>query len=444
MKKLLVVLTLAAVCLCSACGDNTPQTSATPEAPTQNATDAPTQSVTDAPTAAPTAQTGLKLPDWDYQFTKSSDFTYDYNKLAHQYVPMWYQNVIYNECCCFIQDGESITAKLKFKPTRIVSVRDWSLKKEYVEGVDYTFDPETLTFTWLEGSSIPYFTKNFLSGKNEDGSLIPAFTDYDSAPWSTLGYARWDNAIYCIGPQLYEKQMHVTYEYDNSQFEGQKQEFVGDKLPNTMAKLLNGEKLKVVFYGDSIPVGCDASSMYNREPRQLDIAKMFQRALKEIYGSQITLRNTAVGGTTTQWAKENVQKKVIEHAPDLVILMTGGNDGNNTANSKKNIHDTVKAIKQALPDCEIILMDTFVGNAAGNMATAIKPMLKDMHDSIAAEEQGVVSVGIFELHTYFIEGKNYIDFSGNGINHPNDYMIRLYTQQLLSAVVDFEGLSQKK
>ena len=66
-----------------------------------------------------------------------------------------------------------------------------------------------------------------------------------------------------------------------------------------------------------------------------------------------------------------------------------------------------------------------------------------MHDSIASAEEGVVSVGIFDLHTYMIEGKNYIDFSGNGINHPNDYMIRLYVQQLLSAVVDFEALAAK-
>ena len=137
------------------------------------------------------------------------------------------------------------------------------------------------------------------------------------------------------------------------------------------------------------------------------------------------------------------QSEVIKHKPDLVVLMTGGNDGDNTANSEQNIHDAVKQIKAELPNCEIILMDTFVGNKDAGMATKIKPILKGMHDRIAAAEEGVVSVGIFDLHTYMIEGKNYIDFSGNGINHPNDYMIRLYVQQLLSAVVDFEGLAAK-
>ena len=87
------------------------------------------------------ADTGLSLPEWNYQYIKSGDAQYDYNR-AEQYVPMWYTNVIYNECCCFVQDGDSITAKLKFKPKRIISVRDWSLEKEYTEGVDYTFDAE--------------------------------------------------------------------------------------------------------------------------------------------------------------------------------------------------------------------------------------------------------------------------------------------------------------
>lgn len=437
MKKLVIVLTLLTLVLCSACQENKPAVS--PSA--SQATQAPTEVPTEAPTQTPDTQ--LALPDWSYDFKKPGDYAYDY-QLVDQYVPMWYSNVIYNECCCFIKDGDSITAKLRFKPTRIISVRDWSLKKEYVEGVDFTFDAETQTFTWLEGSSIPYFTTNFLAGKNEDGTKIPAFDGYDKEPWTTLGYTSWGNSIYCVGAPLYEKQMHVTYEYDNTAFEGPIQEFKGDKLPKTMAKLLKGEKLEMLFYGDSIPVGCDSSSMYNRDPRQLDMAKLIQRALKNIYGSNVTLRNTAVGGTTTQWAKENVQDKVIKYKPDLVVLMTGGNDGDNTTHSKQNIHDAVKAIKAELPDCEIILMDTFVGNKDAGMATAIKPILKGMHDDIAAAEEGVVSVGIFDLHNYFLQGKNYIDFSGNGINHPNDYMIRIYTQQLLSAMVDFKGLAEKK
>ena len=237
--------------------------------------------------------------------------------------------------------------------------------------------------------------------------------------------------------------MFVTYEYDTADFTGPVQEFAGEKLPNTMSKLLKGEALSVLFYGDSIPVGCDASGMYNRKPNQDEFPKIFRKALQEIYGSTVKYRNTAVGGTTTDWANQNVESQVIKYKPDLVVLMTGGNDGNNTVNTKTNILAAVKKIKAALPECEIRLMDPFVGNADGGFETKVKPMLKGIHDDIAAANEGVVSVGIYGLHKYFLGGKNYIDFSGNGINHPNDYMIRIYAQQLLSAVVDFKSLSQR-
>mgnify|MGYP004583460281 FL=1 len=395
------------------------------------------------PTAGTTPETPA-LPEWRYDFIKSESAQYDYGK-EEQYVPFWQTNVIYNECFCFVagENGEAPTGRLRFTPKRIISVRDWTLKKEYVEGRDYTFDKGTLTFTRTENSSAPYFTRNFLSGKNEDGSLIEAFAGYDKAPWSTLGYARWDKAIYCIGPELYQKQVFVTYEYDPAEFDGPAQQFQGARLKNTMAKLLSGSELSVLFYGDSIPYGCDSSGMYHRQPNQDGFPKMFTKALSNIYGSKVRYKNTAVGGTTTQWAKENVDSEVIAHNPDLVVLMTGGNDGDATEHSEENIAAAVRRIKEKLPRCEIILMDTFVGNKDGGFASKIKPMLEGIHDRIAQSEEGVATAGIFRFHTYMLEGKNYIDFSGNGINHPNDYMIRLYAQQLLSTVVDFDAIKAR-
>lgn len=61
--------------------------------------------------------------------------------------------------------------------------------------------------------------------------------------------------LYCVGSFLYEKQICVTYEYDTAQIESQGvlyTQYQGDKLPNTVKKLENGEKLNVLFYGDSI------------------------------------------------------------------------------------------------------------------------------------------------------------------------------------------------
>ena len=68
--------------------------------------------------------------------------------------------------------------------------------------------------------------------------------------------------------------------------------------------------IHIFFYGDSIPYGCDASSLYNREPNQSTYPQLFRTALNKIFGSRIRMRNTAVGGMTSAWGLENIQSAV--------------------------------------------------------------------------------------------------------------------------------------
>ncbi len=395
------------------------------------------------PTERPTEQPTAQLPQWNYKFDQEAgdlEYRYDYEDY---YIPFWKRNIIKNECLCFVKNGEEITAKLMFQPEQILCVRDWSLKKEYKEGVDYVYDKEANVLRWIEGSSVPYFTQNWLSGKYEDGELMPAFTSYDAYPWSELGYARMGNAIYCIGEPLYSKQMHITYTYSQEDFQGSVNSYQGDKLPNVMKKLMNGEALKVVFYGDSVPYGCDVSSMYNREPQQPPYPKIFCQALEDIYGSKVGYRNTAVGGTTSQWGVENLEKSVIRHKPDLAVILFGGNDDpiGAAAATAKNMEKMVQQIQAELPQTDIIIMGTFVGNEAGGFNTPnLKPLLTGYFNDIASRYERVAAVDMYNLHSYLLQNKNYIDFSGNGINHPNDFLIRIHAQQLLSTVVDFDAI----
>ncbi len=57
--------------------------------------------------------------------------------------PYWLGNVIYNELALPIayEDGQAY-ANLLYKPLRVVSVMDQTLKTTYTEGVDYTTDAE--------------------------------------------------------------------------------------------------------------------------------------------------------------------------------------------------------------------------------------------------------------------------------------------------------------
>ena len=96
---------------------------------------------------------------------------------------------------------------------------------------------------------------------------------------------------------------------------------------------------------------------------------------------------------------------------------------------------------KAPADCEIIIMGTIVGNEAGGFNTpTLKPLLTDGFKEIAEDFESVVSIDIYNLHSYMLESKNYVDLSGNNVNHPNDYMIRVHAMQLLATLVDFSRL----
>lgn len=440
IKKFINLLGITGLCiiLMTGCSE---KTSVSGDAILPSETAAGTEQSSDK--TAPNASDYI-LPDWQYDLNAEEDMMYQY-QIEDQFVPFWERNVMYNEAACFIQEGQAISAKLLCTPVKIVSVRDWSLKKEYVEGRDYIWDESSKTLIRPEGSEIPYFTLGQLAGENEQGGKVPAFTGDYQADFDEQGRSRFGDVLYCVSEYLYSRQINVTYIYDPKEFNGPVAFYQGDKLPRTMDKLNKSEGLNVVFYGDSIPYGCEASSMYNREPMQNTYPQLFRIGLNKIFGSRIRLRNTAVGGMTSAWGLENVESGVIQYKPDLAVILFGGNDdGIGGAQATfKNMRGMIERIQRELPECEIIIMGTIVGNeAAGFNTPTLKPLLTQGFNQIAEEYTGVVSIDIYNLHSYMLESKNYVDLSGNNINHPNDYMIRVHAMQLMATLVDFDKLQR--
>lgn len=379
------------------------------------------ESESETETETETETTALKDP---LNFENLSDL----DKLT---APFWRMNVMYNECTTFIvrSDG-SITANLLFKPTKLISVKSNDLKTEYKEGVDFSWDKETNTLTWLEGSSIKYFTQNDIHGINEDGNLIDQFPSWDS-----LGRSRFGKALYCVGPFLYEKQIAVTYEYEYGTWDGPVTEYQGDRLVKTMEKIRNGEEVTIVFFGDSIFTGCDSSAMYNREPFQKSFPDFVKLVLEEKYTNLHVKRyNPSVGGMTSDWGVSNVSL-VTEKEPDLVFIGFGMNDGGQKGTYvKRNISKIISGIKEQCPDCEFVVVAPMVPNNDSGFLSTHGQFPSALND-LAGE--GVAFVDMFGFHKKILEQKDFISTSGNNINHPNDWLIRCYTMNLLSVLLEY-------
>ncbi len=402
----------------------------TTEAPEPEETPAPSEeSVTETPTEVPTEATTEPEPETEEPIV--FDTLNDLQKLT---TPFWRMNTMYRESTCMILRGDgTVTAKLAFKPTRILAVENNALTVVFEEGKDYTWDGETNTLVWVEGSAIPFFTQNDIEGKREDGTQVDAFPAVDE-----LGRSRFGNALYCVGEFLYSRQIAVTYEYEYGSWDGYVAPYQGDAIPKTMAKLKAGEEITAFYYGDSIFTGCDASSMYDRAPHQESFPALTKQVLEATYGGTVTLHNPSVGGQNSVWGKENAKELVCDRAkPDLVIIGFGMNDGDKSGRSTaRNVERIITNIREVYPDCEFIVVACMVPNAtAGFLST--QGELPKAYADLAKKLEGVGFVDMFTPHSKLLEQKDFISMSGNNINHPNDWLIRVYAMQILSALIEY-------
>ena len=360
----------------------------------------------------------------------------DFQKNA---MPFWRTNQMFNECTTMIKrTNGQITAKLLFTPLKIIEVRDVTLEKIYTEGKDYRWDAGTNMLIWMEESSIPYFTENDLAGKDENGKLITAWGDTangwkESAPWDSLGRSRFGNALYCVSEFYYSKQIAVTYEYQYEDWQGSITEYQGDKLPKTMQKLESGEKLKLFLYGDSIFTGCDSSKMYNRKPNQDYFFTLLKKAMEDKYNTKITLSNPSVGGMDSKWGADNAEKLVASKSPDLVKIGFGMNDGGKTGEQvASNIQSIMDTVKSSNPDCEFVIVAPMVPNAASGFLMT-QDQFPAAYQKLSGE--GVAYVDLFSMHSDILKAKDFSSTSGNNINHPNDWLIRVYAMNLISCLI---------
>ena len=358
--------------------------------------------------------------------------------------PFWSSNIMYNECLSMEENnGGNIIGKLLFVPTRIISVVDAKLQNEYVEGKDYRWIEGTNQIEWLEGSSIPYFYNGALSGLKENGTPV---NDYPN--WDSEARCRLAGVLYCADKFLWEKQIAVTYEYDQSQVEANGIVYTqqqSDRLPNTTKKLANNESLKVLFYGDSIFAGGDASRGRGREPMMPTMDVLMAEYLRTISSGTITFDNISVGGWTVENGLAALQpggyagKDYSQYSGyDLLMLSFGMNNAGTSAESfKATTQEIVETIKEKNPNIEVILVSCICPNPAaagfyGNQQY-FGAALQEL-----ADENGYAFVDMFAVHKKILEFKNYSATTGNGINHPNDWLIRIYAQNILSAMVEFE------
>ncbi|MBR2024014.1 MAG: SGNH/GDSL hydrolase family protein [Clostridia bacterium] len=357
---------------------------------------------------------------------------YDSYNLNTYLVPYWDTKIMYNETVMFV--GADDEAPLLYTPTEIVSVRNYGLNIEYMEGVDYVVENGKIKRT--ANSAIPYFEVDQYYLSAPDSVAIKVVNDKADTPLTGTKYLKYDE--YDV---FTSKQIAITYRHAGT-WQGTKPQGKSARLQNVLTKLKNAEDVNVVYYGDSITTGCNASGTSaggNVAPYTPGFFTMVNEYLENKYGSFIFCANTAVAGWNTSQGLEAVQARVLDKNPDLLVLAFGMNDMNTPVDSYKTM---IKGIMDRLfeqnPNANVILVGTTVSNYEsdwyGNQELFIEAL-----NELESEYNNVAVADMTTMHKdMFAQGKRFRDVTGNNINHPNDFVVRAYAQVILKTLLGDE------
>lgn len=412
---------------------------------------------------------GGKTPESGSQSeTRKEDKEFVYNYGFEESVrPFWQSDVIYNEPILLLDsgDGNAANGKLMCDVEEIYSVRDYSQKREWKRGVDWDYVDGKIVR--VGDSDIPYFTTENMHGRDlyrrsygDNGEIIKTPFDAHAPYFQTVSGE--DTVIYTETPLIFEYQIFVTYRYKKGAYTGPVQQYLGDSLPLFENKIRKGEKIKMLLLGDSLSCGGSSSSNLKSEPYLKNWYELFADAVSAASGAEASMDNSySVGGQISDWSLSpsgeslgnidlnKAQAAVLKENPDLVLIGWGMNDGTWHEKKETLVENIIKIIDSitfvAKRKIEFLVIGTCMANDNGScyvLENGIRKPLYNWHpyySKILSEwlkdVESTIFVDMGEIHRYAIANKKYEDMTVNDVNHPNDFVVRMYAMNLASSVI---------
>ncbi|MBE7089782.1 MAG: hypothetical protein E7362_03150 [Clostridiales bacterium] len=430
--------------------------------------------------------------------------------------PFWKSNIIFNEACSPISRWDdqyeygygTMCALTKFKPVKVLSVMDHTLKITYTEGVDYIVDAENHKLTFPAGGALAnkgLDSRTAVGNNDTQGYVDQVNQAYGSnvtrdpgsnTTWDPQGGNPYTSTYTIMAGVTYNEVMlfpqtylYVTYVYEQEDVPtGLFTEYDANAL-TTFQSALAGEKseIKVLSIGDSISAGCNATGGIPGmtwpwgEPYQPPYQQLFVDELADIYNKNVTIKYASLGGTTSAWplgssatggevgvngtyGGDVIGAALAEADYDLAIIAYGMNDAG-MARGGTSFQNNISAICQMVladnPNCDIILMNSFPRNpvASANLGSNIENLLRNDYLTAlnnVASSLGTAKCRVLNMHaigdfymgrgnyTSEIYNKKYFEISASNMNHINDSFHRMYAMQLTAATVNYKNAAYQE
>lgn len=343
--------------------------------------------------------------------------------------PLWNTRSISGDPLLFVrQDGRAhASASLLFVPRRMPHLESANREVVYEPGRDFTWKPGSRTIELTDHSRIPCKTR---------AEMYPNLTAQNSIAQSKTHPGK--ALLFAEGRPFHDMQVVAEYETDE-RWTGFVPERSGRFLRRTLARLRSRQPIRLVVLGDSISTGANASAFIRDEPFTPAYPQLLARGLEARGASKVTLMNLSVGGMTSSWGVTRIPE-VIADKPDLLIIAFGMNDalrldsgGVLPERYARNMREMISTTRRALPNCEIILVATMLGNPdwyflEQSRFVAFRDVLRKL------EGPGVAVADVTSFWADLLKRKSFDDLTGNGLNHPNDFGHEVYSQVILQAL----------
>ena len=253
---------------------------------------------------------------------------------------------------------------------------------------------------------------------------------------SPFGFRDGGHIFFGEGDTMHSRQYVVTYKHSDTN-KCFNPTCAVKKLPGLQKMLKNKTKFTFAWYGDSITTGANSSGTINSNPGIPMFPIAVTELLKEKFDMDIEYVNKSMGGAGADWAINNYDRLFEGIKPDVMFIAYGMNDGGTSpedeAEKIKVIVDKTLALN---PDCEFLICSTTVPNYLANGFWGTQEIQEPALAKLCEELGDIaVLVPMGTMHKSLLERKNFYDMTGNNINHPNDYLARVYGQAILAQIL---------
>ncbi|MDR0352346.1 MAG: SGNH/GDSL hydrolase family protein [Opitutaceae bacterium] len=237
------------------------------------------------------------------------------------------------------------------------------------------------------------------------------------------------------GGWYHERQLEVTYEPAARDWRWPAALSGIDALPRTQKLLTAKAPLTIIVFGDSISAGYNSSRTDGLWPYQQPYGELVARALRRAYGAPVTLMNHARAGGTSGHAATQADAQVAWFKPDLVLLAFGMNERNEArrAAHRANMEKIIDIVRARSPETEFVIITPMLNNPA--QPTGLDPVKYIRDEALKIRRPGIAHVDLTSTELALLERKTYLDLSGNGANHPNDFLHRIYAMRVLEVLL---------